>query len=208
MSNNPMSPIVKNEDRRTLRTRQALIDALIALLLEKSYDAISVNDIVDRANIGRSTFYAHFQTKDDLLGFGFDRILNTLLEQIAISKEDQSFTINTTMLFAHAKEHYSIYRTLIWGSGYEFLTKEAHEALSLKLQNVLSHWTKETAEGIPLTVLSYSLAGSLLLLLKWWLDNQMPYSPERMDELFQQLIMPGVSANLNSNFTIKSTLLS
>src|SRR5512133_339484 len=70
------------EDRRTQRTQQALMDALLDLLKAKHYDAISVKDIIESANVGRSTFYAHYQTKDDLLRGAFERVLDMLLDQL------------------------------------------------------------------------------------------------------------------------------
>lgn len=180
-------------DRRTQRTRQALTDALINLLASKHYDAISIKDIVEQANVGRSTFYAHYQTKDDLLKSSFGRMLDMFLQQVAPSETSQGLNLDTTMLFRHAQGHFEIYRTLIWGSGSDLLTKDGHLALSAKIQEHLALFVMEGKESpVPLPVLAYTMAGSLLLLLKWWLDHKMPYSPGQMDEIFQQLVMPGV----------------
>ena len=68
------------QDRRTQRTQQTLLDALMALLQVRHYDAITVKDIIEKANVGRSTFYAHYQTKEDLLKSGFERVLEMLVE--------------------------------------------------------------------------------------------------------------------------------
>jgi AcrR family transcriptional regulator len=203
MSDKTGRPIVKkSSDRRSQRTRQALIDALIALLAVKQYDAISIKDIVDRANVGRSTFYAYYQTKDDLLKSGFERALDMLLQHIVFSETNQDLSLDTTPLFHHAQGHYDLYRTLAWGSGFELITFEGHAALRAKLIERLSRFVPETVEpSVPLPILSYSLAGSLLILLKWWLDNKMPYSPERMDEIFQELVMPGIRDMLGLNGT-------
>src|SRR5580765_1920865 len=65
-------------DRRSERTRQLLSAALIELMLEQRYDEITVQNIIDRANIGRSTFYAHYLDKEDLLVSGFTRVLDIL----------------------------------------------------------------------------------------------------------------------------------
>jgi AcrR family transcriptional regulator len=181
----------QRQDRRSQRTQQALLDALIALLAVKPYDEISINDIVDRANVGRSTFYAHYQAKDDLLKNGFERVLDMLVHHISFGGADQGLQLDTTPLFRHAKGHYQLYRTLVWGSGFELLTRDGHATLSAKFQESFSLLLSgKTEPSIPLAVLSYSMAGTLLILLKWWLDNKMPYSPERMDEIFQQLVMP------------------
>ncbi len=124
----------QRQDRRSQRTQQALMDALIALLAVKHYDEISINDIIDRANVGRSTFYAHYQAKDDLLKSGFERVLDMLIQQISFGEADQDLQLDTTPLFRHAKGHYEIYRTLVWGSGFDLLTKDGHAALSAKFQ--------------------------------------------------------------------------
>lgn len=180
----------QRQDRRSQRTQQALMDALLALLVVKHYDEISINDIIDRANVGRSTFYAHYQTKDDLLKSGFERVLDMLIQHISFGAADQDLRLDTTPFFRHAQGHYEIYRTLVWGSGFDVLTKDGHAALTAKFQESFTRFLSGKPEpSIPMAVLAYSLAGTLLILLKWWLDNKMPYSPEHMDEIFQKLIM-------------------
>lgn len=189
--------ITAPEDRRAQRTQQALLDALLDLLKVKHYDAISVKDIVDKANVGRSTFYAHYQTKDDLLKSGFERVLDMLLEQLVFDETGQSMTLDTAPLFRHAQGHAKLFRTLAWGSGFELITTQGQASLGEKIVQGLS--TLECAKNqpaVPLSILSYSLAGSLLILLKWWLENDMPGSPEYMDGIFQQLIMPGFRSAL------------
>jgi len=194
----------QKQDRRSQRTQQSLMDALISLLAGKHYDEISINDIIERANVGRSTFYAHYQTKDDLLKSGFERVLDMLIQNISFGEADQDLRLDTTSLFRHAQGHYEIYRTLVWGSGFELLTKDGHEALSTKFQESFTRFLSGKPEpAIPLTVLAYALAGTLLILLKWWLDNKMPYSPEYMDEIFQLLVMSNIRNILGSTETIE-----
>jgi AcrR family transcriptional regulator len=193
----------QRQDRRSQRTQQALMDALIALLAVKHYDEISIIDISDRANVGRSTFYAHYQTKDDLLKCGFERVLDMLIHHISFDDANPGLRLDTTPLFLHAKGHYELYRTLVWGSGFELLTKDGHAALSAKFQENFTQLLSGKPEpSIPLAVLSYSMAGTLLILLKWWLDNRMPYSPEYMDQIFQQLVMSSARNILGLTETI------
>ncbi len=185
-------------DRRSQRTQQALIDALLALLAEKHYDEISINDIVNRANVGRSTFYAHYQTKDALLKAGFARALELLAHHVSFAGSDLDLRLDTAPLFHHAQGHYELYRTLAWGSGFELLTRDGHAALSVMLQERLTQQlTGKPEPSVPVPVLAHALAGTLLILLKWWLDHKMPYPPERMDKFFQQLAMPGVRGVLS-----------
>ncbi|MBA4383809.1 MAG: hypothetical protein C0410_03670 [Anaerolinea sp.] len=184
-------------DRRSQRTQQALIEALIAMLSIKHYDAISIQDIVEKANVGRSTFYAHYQTKDDLLITGFGRVLDMLLGFVVLSESNNHLELDTTALFQHASGHYDLYKTLAWGSGLDILTRDGHNTLNLKIHERLSQlMTGKDISSVSLSILSYHLAGSLLLLLKWWLDNKMPNSPEQMNETVQQLVMPGIRSTL------------
>ncbi len=182
----------QQEDRRTQRTQQALLDALMDLLKVRHYDAISVKDIIEKANVGRSTFYAHFQTKDDLLKSGFERVLEMLLEQLVFDETGRTLSLDTAPLFRHAQGHAKLYRALAWGSGFELITTQGQVSLGEKiLQRLSSIAPAEGQVAVPLSILSYSLAGSLLILLKWWLENDMPETPEYMDGIFQKLIMPG-----------------
>lgn len=185
---------MNESDRRTRRTRELLIHALLELIETRHYDQISVQDIVERADVGRSTFYAHYDNKDALLMGGFEHLLEMLVRQI---QRDAAglLTFETAMLFEHAHGHYEIYRTLLWGTGFELLIKDGHTALSEKIETRLCELRFASNENlVPLPVLACSLAGGLLVLLKWWLDNKMPYPPECMNEIFQQLVMTGLKS--------------
>jgi AcrR family transcriptional regulator len=73
--------VAKKEDRRVQRTQRLLREALVALIREKGFEALSVQEIIDRANVGRATFYAHFDNKEDLLASGFDELRASLKER-------------------------------------------------------------------------------------------------------------------------------
>jgi AcrR family transcriptional regulator len=186
---------IEEKDRRVRRTRQLLHQALMSLILEKPYHAISVQDILDRADVGRSTFYAHFQDKDNLFRYGFERMLDALAQHIDAHEQEatDSHYFPSLALFQHVQENQQLFKALIGGQGIELLLKHGQNALSQRIENHLERHVREGREvSIPLPVLSYYLAGSLITLLKWWLDNRMSYTPERMDEIYQQLALPGV----------------
>jgi len=188
----------QKQDRRPQKTQEALFSALIALLNEKTYEEISVNDLIDRANVGRSTFYSYFQTKDDLLRSGFERALKLVVQNIEIGGEPLELHMDMTEFFLHVRTHYELYRTLVWDSGINLLIKDGHAALSAMLVDFLSaKYTEKLEEEMPLTVMCYSLAGSLLILLKWWLEQKMPCPAEQMNATFQKLVMPGIRNVLN-----------
>jgi AcrR family transcriptional regulator len=190
-------PNASDEDRRSKRSEQALIDALIELMAVKTYDSISIKEIVEKANVGRSTFYAHYQTKDDLVKSGFERILDGTLQHMTLSNDGRNLMVDTTMLFQHAQGHYYLFKTLMWGSGFEILTKDELNILNEKMRQRLSQFfPDENKLSVPLNVLSIFLSGNLLILLKWWLDNKMPFPPEKMNDMFQVLVMPGIKSAL------------
>jgi AcrR family transcriptional regulator len=192
-------------DRRSERTRQLLGAALIELMLEQRYDEITVQDIIDRANIGRSTFYAHYLDKEDLLMSGFTRVLDILnvFSQQRNEGKDQTLP-SLARFFQHVQEHYQLYKALVRGGGIDRLFKKSHQYLRRNIEQHLAELVSagrvtpaSPSVGIPpLPLVADYLAGTVLSMLTWWLENDMPYAPEEMDALFRQLVRPGVEATL------------
>ena len=185
-------------DRRSQRTRQTLSAALVELMLEQRYDTITVQDIIDRANVGRSTFYAHYQDKDDLLTSDFDAVLDTLREHIRhADTETPGRPANLTPLFAHIQEHRHLYKALVRGGGIELLLRSGHTRLR---QNIEQHLRELISPAqlatAPLPLVADYLAGTIVNMLKWWLDHNLPYTPTELDQLFARLVLPGVQAVL------------
>ncbi len=187
----------KPTDRRVQRTRKLLRDALIALILEKGYDQITVQNIIDRANIGRSTFYAHYLDKEDLMEHSLEKLREELEQHMAetAGDEEREAPIPSLPLFRHTQKQHHLYKAMIGGRGIDIVVKAINEAL---VKHAEAHFERLESDGrrltIPLPVATTYLAGSLQILLRWWLDNGMPYTPERMDEMFRQLTTPGISA--------------
>jgi AcrR family transcriptional regulator len=182
----------QKKDRRSERTRQLLSEALIQLMVQRQYDLITVQDVIDKANVGRSTFYAHYQDKEDLLTSSFERVLAMLNPHVDRGDAATARLLHTEGLFQHVKDHHYLYKALMWGQGLELLFKKGQAYLSRNIEEQIVLLTSQHELPVPLSILSNYLAGTLLTLLKWWLDNNMPYTPQRMDEIFQQLVMPGM----------------
>src|SRR5512138_2534119 len=112
------SVAAKTPDRRVQRTQQLLQTALISLIQEKGFEALSVQEIIDRANVGRATFYTHYDNKEDLLESGFEGLLMTLRERQrqaranAGAMEDHLFAFSHHLL-AHADEHRDIFPAMV-----------------------------------------------------------------------------------------------
>ena len=179
------------QDRRSQRTRHLLGEALVALIREKDYNTITVSDIIERANVGRSTFYAHYRDKDALFVGELDRVIEILSHRIPNQEESPFFP--SLGLFRHIGEEYELYKALLWGSGIDLLIKHLQKSLSNRIEQGLQKSGREFE--VPLPILASFIAGSFLTLLKWWLENKMIYSPEEMDKIFQSLTMAGIEKN-------------
>jgi AcrR family transcriptional regulator len=190
-----MSP--EKTDRRINRTRATLFQALSELMLEKRYDDITVQDIIDRANVGRSTFYAHFQDKEALATANLAHILDSL----AGAMEQDGSSLHNLLpgrdLFEHIREHYSMFKAMTSGHGLELFFDKGQAYWSNRLTGPLQAMLPAGQEaGIPIPILANFVAGTLVTLLKWWIDNKMPIDSDRMAEIVGQLVTPGVQAGL------------
>jgi len=185
-------------DRRSQRTRQLLSAALIELMLEQRYDEITVQDIIDRANVGRSTFYAHYLDKEDLLVSDFTRVLDTLSHTIDEgTRADPHTHPNLAGFFRHVQQHHQLYKALVRGGGIDRLYQKGHERLRHNIEQHLRVLVStEQMPAPPLVLVADYMAGTIVTMLKWWLDNQMPYTPEQLEALYYQLVLPGVQATL------------
>lgn len=184
-------------DRRIGRTRKLLQDALLELILEKGYDAITVQDVTDRANVGRSTFYAHFQDKEDLLLSGFEH-LRTQFEQHLISESVGNVSpwgLSLSM-FQHAQSQRQLYKALAGKQGGNVAMAHLQKYLSVFLRDHLKLQISKKKMDIPLEILSHYIASSFISMLTWWLDNDLPYSAEQMNEYYRQLVQPGVDTSM------------
>jgi AcrR family transcriptional regulator len=182
-------------DRRTIRSRQLLRDSLVTLMLEKEYEAISVQDITDRADLGRATFYLHYKDKDDLvismLEALYDELVNRIETQIAIHNFS---TPPIQLVFEHAAENKDLYRVVLSGAGKTAVltrTRDYMVTLLVKFMKTLGN-----APQIPLEVTAVYLAGAQMHLIGWWLEHNMPYPIDEMVKMYQGLTMYGVVAML------------
>jgi AcrR family transcriptional regulator len=182
------------EDRRTRRTRQLLRDALLSLLKEKRYVDISVQDIIERADIARSTFYVHYMDKDDLLvgkwGVFASNLGHQATQMIHEQKTSESI-FPTRVWFQHIRAQNELLKIIAKDSAIDLAMKTLHGILRNDVQaKVGKHLSAD--DSVPASLVVEYMANALMTLIKWWIKHKMPYSPERMDEIFQQLVMPGV----------------
>ena len=164
-------------DRRSQRTYRLVSSAFAELVGEKPYDEILVQDILDRANIGRTTFYAHYFDKEDVLNSIIEQELERLTRQLAHAVARQR-VLPSLELFEHVyHSENQPFRALMRSRAGEFLWEALQAALCRAIEPALSTLCAEKrSPPIPLPVVSQYLAGALLTLLKWWVEASMPHT--------------------------------
>lgn len=174
----------KPPDRRVRRTKETLWAALMSLIVEKSYDKITVQDLIDRADIGRSTFYAHYETKDDLVVSGLDRLTFDIERHMADEPSSTS-VLPSLGVFRHAADSPEQIKALMGTKGSELVQKAALSTFTDRAKVVIEQRGQDSeAANLPTDARAALAAGALLALLTWWLDNDMPYPPETMANVY------------------------
>jgi AcrR family transcriptional regulator len=181
----------KKDDRRIQRTRKALRDALRSLVLDRGYDDLSVQDITDKANLGRATFYLHYREKDELL----EDLLREFSQSFAQRQGSKiSFSDRKVVqsMFEYAEDYYDFYRIMAIGKGGMIGMRKMQAIIRETYAQFLD--TIETASGgkftVPRAFLDNFMASSLMSTIFLWLDQDMPYTPTEMADMFLKLASP------------------
>jgi Transcriptional regulator len=187
-------------DRRVIRTRQMLREALFALIEERGYDALTIQDITERANIGRATFYVHYQDKEQLLLTSVKELLDDLrmrcqpLSAVDVLVTQQSLSV---ILFQHVSEHASLYRAILSERGAALIITRLRTEMAVHIQQlVLNQLIAVATVSLPVDMLAEYCAASLWSLVGWWLRHDFPLPAEAMGQLYWQLINHGLSSTL------------
>jgi AcrR family transcriptional regulator len=172
-------------DRRVKKTQKLLADALITLILEKGYDAITIKDITDRADVAHATFYRHYAHKDDLL----TQTLQAIVEEITrFTREPNLQSAEGYLIFKHVQENSVLYRILLGSPGAAGIRKSIQNALAADMLATCEPLRSPQNKLIPGVIAAHHMAGSLLLLIEWWLSHEMPYPPHHMAKIYENLI--------------------
>src|SRR5258706_10498040 len=172
-------------DRRVKRTQNLLVKALIALSLEKGYEAVTIRDITERADIGYATFFRHYHDKDALLHDVLDVVLAELIGLLHPSAQDSDPIATGTLIFSYVQDHSEIIRVLLSSRGSSSLL---HHMIETGTQSVLSHNTPEEDSTIPPEIAAHHWISATIALIQWWLEHDMPYPPARMGVIYHELV--------------------
>jgi AcrR family transcriptional regulator len=182
-------------DRRKVRTRKMLRDALLELVLEKGYEAVTIMDITERADLRRATFYLHYKDKEELLLSALAETFDQLAQQIEPLTKADSLAGKTRLetflvTFKHVEQNSDLYRIILGGQGSAPIARRIRQYLAGHIQNGLSELNPNQV-AVPVEVLANYIAGVELALITWWLEQDRPYSAEQMAEMAQRLVLKG-----------------
>lgn len=176
-------------DRRQIKTRQAIFGAFSRLLNQKNYMNITVQEIIEEANVGRSTFYAHFETKDELLKTMckdiFDHVFDEGLQAEAnhdFSGEQKNLKNQLTHLLYHLKDNSRNISGVLFCESGELFMRYFKEYL----YDMFALYIKEDNK-VPKDFMLNYYVGSFLETVVWWFQEKMKYTPEQVSEYYQSL---------------------
>lgn len=191
----------RTKDRRVQRTRKLLQEALTEMMIEKGYEAATVQDIIDRANVGRATFYAHFADKQTLLSSSLEDLRAHLVERQqealgATGGPDVRGLGFSLAMLEHAQGHLPLWKAIV-----------GRESGALVMQRL--HRTIVELAGIDLDALGFKgtptqrelaaqfVAGAFMGVLRWWLDGDAELPPSEVDIIVRRLVMQGLAAEVS-----------
>jgi len=183
----------RKPDQRIRRTCERLGSALVALIQEKPIDDVTVQEVLQRASVGRSTFYLHYRDKDDLLLSQLEGFLKIMSTALTVRKEASHRVVPVAELFAHIGSQNKLYRALADSGRLPDFFDLAQGYFARGIEQRLTE--SKRLSKMPqreLAARASALAGSMLSLLRWWLDRGEKESPRAMDDLFHRMVWTGL----------------
>lgn len=180
-------------DRRIQRTRQALREALLELIIERGYDKIAIADITERANIGRTTFYLHYQEKEELLKASLKTLMRELQLDVEPSAEEICpYSIRCIRIFQHVAQQQILYHALLSETG----SVNIGDMMRTYFTELFQRYTLDSMEegntsSLRNELIAAHAAGSLFGLISWWLHHRVSPSAEQMGSAYFQLMARG-----------------
>ncbi len=195
---------VNGQDRRVLRSRRLLQEALVALILERGYDAVTVQAVLDRADVGRATFYAHFESKEALLLSLFEDLRASLQHELAgitphtVARFGEGHGL-LTPLFAHAAQNRRLYRVLLASRDGAALLRYLREALANPMREHLRGAVAQhrVTPAIDVELVVTAVVGAVLGVLVWSLEREPSQTPAELDRAVERLLALGIGGALD-----------
>jgi AcrR family transcriptional regulator len=180
-------------DARASRTRNRLGMAFLELIHERRIEDVTVQDVLDRAGVGRSTFYLHFRDKNDLLLSQLERFLEHMSTVLSVNKEKSPRVAPVTEMFDHLEQQRKLYCILRDSGRLTDFFDLAQDYFARGIeQRLIDSGRIAKLSKSELAARANALAGSLLSLLRWWMDRVEKESAAKMDGMFHRMVWNGL----------------
>jgi AcrR family transcriptional regulator len=181
-----VSSLHSRHDRRRQKTRKELIEAAVKLVLEKGYEAVTIQDITDRADLGRGTFYIHFKDKEEAVWSAIEDGFRATEEDAhrqfpgGIPPQPEYYAYRN--IFRHADKNRTLYRVMLGGQGSAVMTARVQNHLVSELRSDLAVLPPDVflEFRIPVEILAQVITGAVIQLVRWWLETPNKYSADDM----------------------------
>lgn len=170
-------------DKRIIKTKEAIYQAFIELLNEKGYDAMRVQDIIERAQIGRSTFYAHYESKELLL----EKLCYELFHHVFEGKKESDLLNLLQHIFRHFKENQDRVASLLLSRNPYFL-KELQRELAHDVFPLLQRDYLQTKQDLPKDLLLHFVTTSFVETVSWWLRQRNKVDEATLTDYYLRLL--------------------
>jgi AcrR family transcriptional regulator len=195
--------VTKQPDRRIQKTRLLLHKALMSGILEKKYESITVQEILDRANVGRSTFYVHYRDKDELLLSGLQHVKNLLQAAQAAAMAPQGKSYERIIgfsfaMFEHVYEYRAVNRALLGSNAEAVVRRYIHAALvAIVQEQVIAELRKRKrrSSAVSPELLTHFLVSTFISVMTWWLNSRSPVAPKEIDQAYRELVLPCLASS-------------
>ena len=177
-------------ERRKRRTHKALKQAALELVLEKGYDAVTIQDIVDRADYGRGTFYIHFDDKESIVWEIIMDGLNEANQQGEQRYREGSYPpgyLGYLITFEHAQKNSDLYRLMMGSQGSSLLSHRVSQVLAGQIEQSIQAGEYAPNPEVPAEVMAQTIVGALVRLVFWWLETPNDFTPEQMADMLWQI---------------------
>lgn len=171
-------------DRRVKRTQNLLAKALISLTLEQGYEAVTIRDITERADIGYATFFRHYPDKEALLQDVIEVVLAELMA--LLDGQAQDAEAQGLLIFRYVREHSELCRVLLSSRSSSALQRQIRTA---GVRSALAQNQPRPDSLIPAEIAANHLVAASIALIQWWLEHAMPYPAEHMAVIYRELIV-------------------
>ncbi len=185
-------------DKRVRKTLHALRQALLELMVEQRYEATTVQHILDRAGVGRATFYLHYRSKEDLLRKSLDALREQLTEQWEAATAGKGKPADplgfSLAFFKHVDGHRQLYRSIVGRESGVIVDRQLRRLLTGLATAGTAPGHQPGAAGTRADLAAQYVVGALMSVMIWWLERNVKLSPDEIDAVFRKMTTAALQA--------------